>query len=341
MTILGKIDSRRSIFLCGLLVGSFIVYPNMINLHWDIRYWRSHNLFVQGGLMWLFRYIIFIFLCGVLLHANIYRFGETSFAKRAINSLTIAAGIYTLYVILSLISNVHADCFTGLLLFQFLLASIICTTIGHLYSLNIEGRKKEKEIEQLKIENLQNRYDALANQINPHFFFNSLNGLTALVRQGQTEKSLLYIAELSNVFRYILQSDKKGLVSLSEELDFVTSFSYLHEVRFGQNVKFTVAVAKDKKELILPVLSMLPILENVVKHNVIDSDHPMAVTITVSGENELTVANPIREKIDKPEISGIGLSNLSSRFELLIGKQVHVERRMGQFIVYLPLKEKV
>lgn len=95
-------------------------------------------------------------------------------------------------------------------------------------------REKEQEIERLRFENLQSRCDALANQINPHFFFNSLNGTSALIRKKNDEKTLMYVHELSDTFRYILQSDRKGLVSLREELVFVQSFQYVMEVRFAQ-----------------------------------------------------------------------------------------------------------
>ena len=79
------------------------------------------------------------------------------------------------------------------------------------------------EYEQLKTEKLQTSYNALMGQINPHFFFNSLNGLNSLIRSGEKEQTLTYLDELSNVFRYILQSNKKEMVTLAEELQFVNS----------------------------------------------------------------------------------------------------------------------
>ena len=91
------------------------------------------------------------------------------------------------------------------------------------------------QIERLRFENLQSRCDALANQINPHFFFNSLNGISSLIRKKDDEKTLMYVHQLSDIFRYILQSDRKGLVSLREELEFMLSFQYVMEVRLRIN----------------------------------------------------------------------------------------------------------
>lgn len=121
-------------------------------------------------------------------------------------------------------------------------------------------REKESEIERLRFENLQSRCDALANQINPHFFFNSLNGISSLIRKKDDEKTLMYVHQLSDIFRYILQSDRKGLVSLREELEFMLSFQYVMEVRFANKLTFSVRVEEERKDLLmLPVLSLLPL----------------------------------------------------------------------------------
>lgn len=198
-------------------------------------------------------------------------------------------------------------------------------------------RKKEQEIEQLKMENLQSRYDALMNQINPHFFFNSLNGLTSLIRKKNDEDTLTYVSKMSDVFRYILQSDKKGLVTLSEELEFVNSFFYMMKVRFANKLEFKIDVDPGKINCKLPVLSVLPLIENVVVHNQIDSEHKMTVTIWLNEDNELVVSNPEYPKITPPETNGTGIRNLSNRFALLMNKQIRVEDTGDTFSVYLPL----
>ena len=246
MEFLNKIDSKRSLFWASLLLSVFIIYPNIINLYWDIQHWKELNIILQGFVIWVFRYVVFALLCWILLNLNIYKMPEAKLSVRFFKNIAITAIAYAIYVLVSFLLCVHADCFTSNLLFQFFVACLLCTTIGHVYSLNRERSKKEKEIELLRIENLQSRCDALANQINPHFFFNSLNGLTALVRGDDKEKTLEYISKLSSVFRYILQSDKKGLVTLAEELGFVESYSYLHQIRYGDKLTFVIDVPKEK-----------------------------------------------------------------------------------------------
>lgn len=95
----------------------------------------------------------------------------------------------------------------------------------------------------------------MVNQINPHFFFNSLNGISSLIRKKNDENTLLYVTKLSDIFRYILQSDKKNLVPLSEELAFIEAFQHVMVVRFANKLTFTIEVPEDKRNLRIPVLS--------------------------------------------------------------------------------------
>ena len=199
-------------------------------------------------------------------------------------------------------------------------------------------REKEQEIERLRFENLQSRCDALANQVNPHFFFNSLNGISSLIRKKNDENTLMYVNQLSDIFRYILQSDRKGLVTLREELEFIQSFQYVMEVRFANKLVFAIDVAERQKDLLtLPVLSLLPLVDNVTVHNRIDSEHKMEISIRLNEQSELVVANPIYPKLSPPDTNGTGLSNLENRFNLLMNKQIRVESDEETFRVYLPL----
>jgi LytS/YehU family sensor histidine kinase len=211
--------------------------------------------------------------------------------------------------------------------------------VGHIFLLYTIQRKKEQEIEQLKIENLQSRCDALANQINPHFFFNSLNGLSSLIRKKNNFNTLAYVNKLSDVFRYILHSDKKRLVTLEEEFDFLQSFRYMMEVRFANKLEFDVEVQPEMMNCRLPVLSILPLIDNVVVHNMIDSDHKMTVAIRVNEQKELVVSNPVYPKLTPPDTNGTGLKNLKNRFQLLMNRKIRIEDSGDMFRVYLPLNE--
>lgn len=151
----------------------------------------------------------------------------------------------------------------------------------------------------------------------------------------------MYVHELSDIFRYILQSDKRGLVTLREELEFIQSFRYVMEVRFANKLVFSIQVDEAMQdELTLPVLSLLPLVENVTVHNRIDSEHKMEITIRLNEQKELVVSNSIYPKLSPPDTNGTGLRNLESRFTLLMNRQMRIECDENTFRVYLPLNKQ-
>jgi LytS/YehU family sensor histidine kinase len=128
------------------------------------------------------------------------------------------------------------------------------------------------------------------------------------------------------------------MVRLEEELEFVKAFSYMMEVRFASKLIFNINVEEDKKNLKIPVLSLLPLIENVAMHNTIDSEHRMNVNIFLNPDLELVISNPIFPKIDPKSTNGTGIKNLENRFQLMMNKNIRIEDDGKMFSVFLPLK---
>ncbi|MFR0679193.1 sensor histidine kinase [Dysgonomonas mossii] len=335
MNILGKHPICK-LSLISFISSLLVVYPNITWLPWEVGMLEGSQqlyylLFFASRCIF---YTAFIFL---LIRINMEKIRTPSFQKRLGYNALISILAFSIYVGFSFLVSMRIRHLGSLVLFQFFIICILCTLMGYIYLLYTEQRKKEKEIEQLKVENLQSQYDALTNQINPHFFFNSLNGLTALIRKKDDEMTLTYVNKLSDVFRYILQSNKKGLVTLGEELEFVNAFRYMMEVRFANKLKYDIQVDEKYLTYSLPVLSIMPLLDNIVVHNTIDSDHKMLVSIELNKDNELVISNPIYPKLSPPVTNGTGLKNLENRFLLLMNKQIRIENNGVTFLVYLPL----
>jgi len=324
------------LLLISLSATVFIHYTDIIGIPWILDFLKEDE---RQAYIWLmtFRGGYIFLLIFALTKINLHKMTTSSFIKRLLYNALICLVAFGICVLISIIFFSNASHFGSKLLFQFLLVCILSALMGHIYRLYSLQLKKDQEIEHLKIENLQSRCDALANQINPHFFFNSLNGLTALIRKHNDDKTLEYVNKLSDVFRYILQSDKKGLVTLEEELNFVQSFRYMMEVRFASKLTFDIAVDPAILNCKLPVLSILPLIDNVVVHNIIDSEHKMTVAIRQNEKKELVVSNPVYPKLSPPETNGTGLRNLKNRFQLLMNKPIRIENNGDMFSVYLPL----
>lgn len=232
----------------------------------------------------------------------------------------------------------HHRLFDSRLLLKCSFTLIVAVLYGKIYDLVYQKQHIIIENEQLKNENLQTIYNTLVNQISPHFFFNSLNSLAMLVREKHNAKALTYIDQLSDTFRYIIQNGRAEGTTLGEELKFVESYKYLLEIRYADKLFIDIKTEPEYKEWHLPSLSLQPLLENAVKHNIITRSQPLHISIRTH-EGNLIVSNDIHPKLEPEQGTGIGLKNLDERYRLLIGKKISIENNGKTFSVILPLTD--
>ncbi|MBQ2424269.1 MAG: histidine kinase [Alistipes sp.] len=230
----------------------------------------------------------------------------------------------------------HMLDFVVMLKCLFMLAVVLL--YSQIYVLIYQRQQILLENEQLQNENLTTRYNMLVSQINPHFFFNSLNSLSMLVRERDSERALEYIDQLSYTFRYITQNGNNSeLVSLRDEMSFAKAYCYMFHIRYADKIFFDISVSEEYYEYKLPALSLQPLIGNAVKHNAITSKNPLRVSIRTENGN-LVVSNPKRPLLEPQVGTGTGLQNLCSRYELMLGKKIEIECSGNEFIVRLPLK---
>lgn len=232
----------------------------------------------------------------------------------------------------------HQRMFDSTLVLKFFFTVSVSVLCGWIRMLVSHQQKVEMEVEHLKNENLMARYDMLVGQISPHFFFNSLNSLSMLVREEQNEQAIRYIEQLSYSFRYIIQNGQNMLVPLSDELRFAESFSYQYSIRYADKLFFDFDIDEQYHSWHLPALSLQPLIGNAVKHNTITKNKPLRVTIrTIDGW--LEVSNPIVPKLEPEPSTGIGLQNLQKRWRLILGHEIVILNDGVTFTVRLPLQK--
>ena len=208
-----------------------------------------------------------------------------------------------------------------------------------LYMLMRQREKIVVENERLKTENLSTRYNMLMGQINPHFFFNSLNSLSMLVREQDNDRALEYIDQLSYTFRYIIQNGQSGVTTLREEMEFAEAYAYLFKIRYEDKLFFDIDIDEKYMDWTLPALSLQPLIGNAVKHNTITSKNPLHVIIRVK-DGVLEVENKKSQKLDVEPSTGIGLYNLRSRWQIASGRDIEVIDEAERFLVRLPLEKQ-
>lgn len=179
------------------------------------------------------------------------------------------------------------------------------------------------------------KFDALKNQLDPHFLFNSLNVLTSLIEEDPIQAQK-FTTSLSKVYRYVLEQKSKNLISVDEELQFARTYVRLLKMRFEESIVFEIPErASDPEAKIVP-LSLQLLLENAVKHNVVNSARPLHIKI-YEENGFLYVSNNLQEKAVVKKSSGVGLQNIRQRYAILTNKEMQVFKGEAEFKVRLPM----
>jgi len=182
------------------------------------------------------------------------------------------------------------------------------------------------------------KFDALKNQLDPHFLFNSLNVLTSLIEENP-ENAQKFTTSLSKVYRYVLEQKSKELVSVDEELEFAKTYMSLLKMRFEDSIIFDIPEnAKNPESKVVP-LSLQLLLENAVKHNTVTSSKPLHIKIYEDGDS-LVVENNLQTKQIVKKSSGVGLNNIMQRYDLLTSKKIQINKEANRFTVAIPMLTK-
>ena len=217
---------------------------------------------------------------------------------------------------------------------------MICVVfIVHVYETVFLVKESESEMlrnSQLERARAKSALEALKNQIDPHFIFNSLNTLSHLIEEKPV-KAKQFNDNLADVYRYILQKKGSDLVLLREEMDFLNDYFSLLQIRFEKAVRLYINVDPGHlDQYLVPPISLQVLAENAIKHNEFSDAQPMIISIELE-DGFLIVHNPVRKKMLARPSSGIGLNNLRERYQLTTDKEVAITENNHEFIVRLPV----
>lgn len=182
------------------------------------------------------------------------------------------------------------------------------------------------------------KFDALKNQLDPHFLFNSLNVLTSLIEENP-ENAQRFTTSLSKVYRYVLEQKNKELVTVDEELEFAKTYMSLLKMRFEDCIVFDMPEKVSNPDSKVVPLSLQLLLENAVKHNMVTTSKPLRIKI-FEHEGNLVVENNLQPKQIVKKSSGVGLENIKQRYNLLSNKKVNIDQQANSFAVAIPMLTK-
>jgi hypothetical protein len=225
--------------------------------------------------------------------------------------------------------------------------AFLCIILGMFYTYG-QWKQELKEDEQLHRQALQQQYDTLKGQLNPHFLFNALNSLSVLIGE-EPKQAEQFVDKMSRVYRYMLTRNscnatcadqaKGELVSLQTELEFIDLYADLLQIRYNNSlsIRRPTTVSPDYLTRCILPLSLLTLIDNAVKHNVMTPAKPLVITLEITEDGWLQVTNNRQQKAIRLETIRAGLTSLMGRYQLLNEEPVLVEATDSYFRVALPL----
>ncbi len=286
-----------------------------------------------------------------MLNANYFGFLLKQFPNQVFKAKNLTKGLFG-GIIVTLIGLFFIRVFTEVLLegsdfstfiasekIQYYYISFIISIVVTIifYSVYYYRNKQESKVTEQKIiaGTASAKFDALKNQLDPHFLFNSLNVLVSLIEENP-QAATRFTTSLSKVYRYVLEQKNKELVTLEEELKFAELYMSLLTVRFEDSIIYTPpATLKDSQAKVVP-LSLQLLLENAVKHNQVTPSRKLHITITEENGN-LIITNNSQPKQVLKESTGVGLRNIRDRYALLTSQPVLIRENRKEFSVTIPV----
>lgn len=219
-----------------------------------------------------------------------------------------------------------------------LLITLVISLFFHAFYFYKESQKKKVKEQKVIAGTASAKFDALKNQLDPHFLFNSLNVLTSLIDENPNSAQK-FTTGLSKVYRYVLEQKNKDLVTVDEELKFARTYMSLLKMRFEDSIIFDIPERASNPESKVVPLSLQLLLENAVKHNIVTANKPLHIKVYEEG-SALVVANNFQPKQIVKKSSGVGLSNIQQRYSLLTNRKVIINQESESFAVAIPMLTK-
>jgi hypothetical protein len=226
---------------------------------------------------------------------------------------------------------------TGLWRFILLcmLAVVVFTLVYEILFLSKERELDTKIVKQLDKERSQAELQALTNELDPHFIFNSLNTLNHLI-VNDPPQAHLFNNKLAQVYKYFLINKVRELISLKDEMEFINDYFFLLQIRHDNKLQLQTELGDDHNRIMIPPCALQILVENAIKHNEFTDTNPLKLKIVLNGQY-LKVSNNSKPKPYSVSSTGIGLKNLRSRYKIICRKDIVIENTRENFIVKLPL----
>lgn len=292
---------------------------------------------VNAGITAAFAVIMWYFNIYMLSQKSSRSQGQGISYVKLINSLAFGLVIMLVLAYIQQFILSHIDFGPAMLMVEVrgILINLVFYMFLNMLQQNYENQHVSMELERFRNDNLSAQYDLLKQQVNPHFLFNSLNTLKAMVETNDRQ-SVDFILKLANFYRYTLESRKLDLIHLKEEMEILNAYLFLQKARFEDGFVFQNQLDESVSETFIPPFTLQLLVENSLKHNIVSLSRPLPIRIFKDGEN-IVVENRIQLRNTREESLGVGLKNIELKYGHLLNKKVEIINDQNTFQVRLPI----
>ncbi len=324
--------SQKVIWLSSLLIGVLASIPKI--LQWSLNF---VELNVDVSIAFLFSLFVWYYNLNIVPKYSKLNYNGKSFNKRLLVSCLFGIGIMVLLVIAHQLFFPQYNFSSMMMMYQFrgiFINLTIFMFLNFLYQ-NFNTQQVLFKYERIKADNLNAQFELLKQQVNPHFLFNSLNTLQAMIHDNDSEASE-FVKNLSFFYRYSLESKKKDLIQIQEEITILESFVFLVKSRFEEGVDISIDINQQIALTYIPPFTLQLLVENCIKHNVMSLDKPLFIKI-YEENGFIFVKNNMQLKSNKQKSVGIGIANIRGRYHFSATKEIEIIVNENDFFIKLPL----
>lgn len=319
------------------VVLNYLLYGDRIYSDYRIWLYSFPVIYIQGFISWYLHIVVMYWLRikFPLLSQTTLRLFILAFAHISMTFLTFV-GLFYAYDAFHFLEYELDINQLRICLFVAIALTMVATTMWEASYIFKQWKTSVAEKEKLEQLTIQQEFDTLKSQVNPHFLFNCFNTLSSLISED-VKQAEVFLDELSKVYRYLLRNNENGLSTLKSEIEFIHSYYRLLKTRHGDSLQMTIEVDKKYEQYLLPSLSLQLLIENSVKHNQLSKAQPLVIDVFTTAGKKLIVNNNLHPRIKKGPSNRIGLGNIRSKYALLAQEGFQVLEDGKTFSVVLPL----
>ena len=324
--------SNKIIWLSSFFLGVLTSVPKIAEQHFN-----AYEAIVNSSITFLFS--LFVWYYNIL---TLPAYSSRDIAKglsivRLIKSLVVGITVMFILACVQQYLLSHLDFGPVMLMIEIrgILVNLTFYLFLHLLYQSYQNQQVGIELERTKTDNLGAQYELLKQQVNPHFLFNSLNTLKYMV-ESHDAHTVDFILKLSDFYRFTLESRKKNLIKLSEELKILEAYIFLLKARFEDGIDLSINIERDQYQSEIPPFTLQLLVENCIKHNIVSLDHPLQINI-YSDRQFIIVENRLQLKRTPESSMGMGLENINQRYIHLIHKHIEIIPGKTLFTIKLPV----